>query len=395
MIKKVKAFLDSKEHLFEKGGKFEKLYPLYEAAHTIHFSPTTTTKKGPNIRDFLDTKRYMILVVIALIPCTLFGLYNAGYQSQLASGLSLGPLAVTLAGAKAFLPILLMSYAIGGIWEVIFAVTRKHEINEGFLVTGLLFPLTLPPTIPLWQVAIGISFGVVVGKELFGGTGKNFLNPALTARAFVYFSYPAYLSGEVWTFLQTGKDKLIDAYSGATPLAIAAITEAPNSAINALQSAGYSFEKLFWGLYQGSIGETSVFCILLGAGLLILTGIGSWRIMAGCVLGGVGMTLLFNAFAGPSVLPFLAVGPVWHLLFGSFAFGTVFMATDPVSAPDLNPSKWVYGILIGVLTIIIRVVNPAYPEGVMLAILLMNVFAPLIDAMMLKKRLKRRIPNVV
>ena len=230
--------LISYEHLFEKGGKFEKLYPLYEAVLTIHFSSTETTKKGAHIRDALDTKRFMILVVIALIPTTIFGIYNAGFQSYLSAGQNASIIECFIQGAIIFLPILLTSYAVGGFWEVLFAITRKHEINEGFLVSGLLFPLTLPPAIPLWQVALGISFGIVIGKEIFGGTGKNFLNPALTARAFVYFSYPAYLSGEVWTSFMSGS--AVASYSSATPLGIAANTEQPMNAMDAIQSAGFS-----------------------------------------------------------------------------------------------------------------------------------------------------------
>ena len=385
--------LISYEHLFEKGGKFEKLYPLYEAVLTIHFSSTETTKKGAHIRDALDTKRFMILVVIALIPTTIFGIYNAGFQSYLSAGQNASIIECFIQGAIIFLPILLTSYAVGGFWEVLFAITRKHEINEGFLVSGLLFPLTLPPAIPLWQVALGISFGIVIGKEIFGGTGKNFLNPALTARAFVYFSYPAYLSGEVWTSFMSGS--AVASYSSATPLGIAANTEQPMNAMDAIQSAGFSLWDCFIGLIPGSIGETSVLFCLVGAAILIGTGVGSWRTMLSCVFGAVFMAGLFNLVATESTIPFLEVTPIWHLLIGSFAFGAVFMATDPVSSPDLNLSKWIYGFLIGVLTVIIRTVNPAYPEGVMLAILLMNVFAPLIDYYVAENKVKKRVPNVI
>lgn len=380
--------------LFEKGGKLSSLYPIYEAVLTIHFSSTETTKKGAHVRDGLDTKRFMILVVIALIPATLFGIYNIGLQSFAAAGQPASIVACFLKGSWVFLPILLTSYAVGGLWEVIFAVVRKHEINEGFLVSGLLFPLTLPPTIPLWQVAIGISFGIVVGKEIFGGTGKNFLNPALTARAFVYFSYPAYLSGSVWTSVASGTPA-VSSYSMATPLGVAANTAQPLQVVDAMQSAGFTLFDAFVGLIPGSVGETSVLMCLIGAVLLIATGVGSWRTMVSCVAGAVTMSLVFNALASSTTIPFLAMPPIWHLLIGSFAFGAVFMATDPVSSPDLNASKWVYGFLIGVLTVIIRAVNPAYPEGVMLAILLMNVFAPLIDYYVAQGKAKKRIPNVV
>ena len=381
------------EDLFEKGGKYEKLYPIYEAALTIHFSPTDTTEKGAHIRDGLDTKRFMILVVIALVPCVLFGIYNAGYQSLLSSGQTPALVDSIIKGSIIFFPILLTSYVVGGFWEVLFAVIRKHEINEGFLVSGLLFPLTLPPTIPLWQVALGISFGIVIGKEIFGGTGKNFLNPALTARAFVYFSYPAYLSGEVWTKFMANSP--VGSYSSATPLGIAANTAQPINVVEAIQSSGYSLWNCFLGLIPGSIGETSVICILIGASLLIATGVGSWRIMLSSVIGGVFMACVFNFFASDSTIPFLSLNAIWHLFIGSFAFGVVFMATDPVSAPDLNMSKYIYGFLIGVLTIIIRTVNPAYPEGIMLAILLMNVFTPLIDYYVTEFKIKKRIPNVI
>ncbi|MBT5856626.1 NADH:ubiquinone reductase (Na(+)-transporting) subunit B [bacterium] len=395
-MKWLKDKLDAQEKHFVSGGKLEKLYPLFEAVHTIHFSTTAVTKIGAHIRDSLDTKRYMIIVVMALLPTMGFGVYNAGLQTQLAGGLSTDTLSSVLQGLKIFLPILLVTFAVGGFWEVIFAVFRGHEINEGFLVSGMLFPLIVPPTIPLWQVALGISFGVVVGKEVFGGTGRNFLNPALTGRAFLFFSYPAYMSGDaVWTLVSVAKDRVVDTFSGATPLAIAAQVEAPNSVVGVLTEQGFSLSNLFWGTYAGSIGETSVFCILLGAALLIATGIGSWRVMVGSVLGGVLMTTVFNVFSGPTNLPFLHLGPLWHLMMGGFMFGIVFMATDPVSAPDLKASKWVYGLLIGILAIIIRTINPAYPEGVMLAILLMNVFAPLIDHVVLQRKVKKRIPNVI
>lgn len=384
--------LKSVEHLFETGGRLALFYPIYEAALTIHFSPTDTTKRGAHVRDGLDTKRFMILVVIALAPCVIFGIFNTGYQALASTGAVPGVIASMTKGTLIFVPILLTSYVVGGFWEVFFAVVRKHEINEGFLVSGLLFPLTLPPTIPLWQVALGISFGIVIGKEIFGGTGKNFLNPALTARAFVYFSYPAYLSGNVWTAFSATP---VSSYTSATPLGIAANTVQPMPLTDALVSSGYSIWQCFLGLMPGSIGETSVVCVLLGAGLLVLTGVGSWRTMVSGVLGVSVMAGVFNLFASPSTIPFLSMSPVWHMVIGSFAFGIVFMATDPVSSPDLNASKWIYGFLIGGLTVIIRTINPAYPEGVMLAILLMNVFSPLIDYYVGEAKLKKRVPNVI
>ena len=389
LYKRIKKY----EHLFEKGGKFETFYPIYEAALTIHFSPTNTTKKGAHVRDGLDTKRFMILVVIALTPCIIFGMFNAGYQAILATGQTPTFIDAMIKGTIIFMPILLTSYAVGGFWEVFFAIVRKHEINEGFLVSGLLFPLTLPPAIPLWQVALGISFGIVIGKEIFGGTGKNFLNPALTARAFVYFSYPAYLSGDVWTkFMANGP---VASYTSATPLGIAANAAQPMNVVSAIENAGYSIWSCIIGLIPGSIGETSVICVLLGAALLIGTGVGSWRTMLSAVVGGVFMATIFNIFASDSTIPFLGLNAIWHMVIGSFAFGVVFMATDPVSSPDLNLSKIIYGFFIGVLTIIIRTINPAYPEGVMLAILLMNVFAPIIDYYVTEFKVKKRIPNVI
>ena len=395
MIKKLKQFFDDTEVHFEKGGKLERFYPLHEAGKSFHFSPETVTKVGANIRDFVDTKRYMILVVIALLPSLLFGMYNAGYQSQLVHNLSVDFMSSFVMGLKIFMPMLIVTYAVGGAIEALFAIVRRHEINEGLLVTGMLFPLTLPPTIPLWQVAIGIAFGVIIAKEVFGGTGKNFLNVALTSRAFVYFSYPSFLSGDVWTFVKGSKDQLIDSYTGATSLAVAAAAPVGADAVQALNDAGFGLSELFWGLIPGSIGETSMVCILLGAVILLVTRIASWQIMAGSVVGLFGMTWILNATATASHIPFFMVPPEYQLLMGSFAFGAVFMATDPVSAPDLVLSKWLYGLGIGAFTVIIRVMNPAYPEGVMLAILLMNVFAPLMDYYVRERRVKKRIPNVI
>lgn len=390
----LKKLMDKQEDMFLPGGKLEKFYPLFEAGQSFLFNPKTKTRKGPHIRDSLETKRFMSTVIIALLPCTLFGIYNAGVQSLSAVGDSLSFIATFFTGLKIVLPIILTSYAVGGLWEALFAIVRKHEINEGFLVTGLLFPLTLPPTIPLWQVALGITFGVVIGKEIFGGTGKNFLNPALTARAFLYFAFPARMSGEVWTRIADSGSSVVDGFSGATALSVAAAVPAQQSAVDALIQRGLGFYDMFVGFTAGSIGETSTFMILIGALILLLTGVGSWRTMAGCVAGLFGMTFIFNLFLG-DVTPYLALSPKWHLVMGGFAFGTVFMATDPVSSPDLHLSRWIYGVLIGALTVIIRVINPAYPEGIMLAVLLMNVFAPLIDHYVLKSQLKKRIPNVL
>lgn len=370
--------------LFGKGGKFEKLYPFYEAGDTFLLSPGERTKSGPHVRDSLDLKRTMITVVIALLPCTLFALFNTGYQEiRATTDPTLGPLDVNLAralylGLLSFLPIYIVTVAVGGLLEAMFAVIRKHEINEGFLVTSLLFPLTLPPDIPLWQVGLGIAFGVVIGKEVFGGTGMNILNPALSGRIFLYFAYPAQISGDlVWI---GDPASWVDGFSGATPLATLAASQGD------LSQLAYSWSDAFWGFMPGSIGETSVAACLFGAFVLLFTKIGSWRIMAGCVLGGLGMTLLFNALGdGYHDVPFH-----WHLVVGSFAFGTVFMATDPVSATQTNTGRWIYGLGIGSLTILVRVINPAYPAGIMLAIIFMNVFAPLIDYYVVRANIRRR-----
>jgi len=388
-------WFEKTEKHFEKGGKYEKFYPFFEAFQSFAFSTKNVTKSRVHVRDSLDTKRYMALVILSLKPALAFGIYNAGYQAFKAAGLPLEFVPVFLHGLKLVLPLIIVSYAVGLFWEFIFAVVRGHEVNEGFLVTGLLYPLILPPTMPLWQAAVGITFGVIVGKEVFGGTGRNFLNPALTARAFVFFAYPAQLSGEVWTNLNLAKDRLVDGYSGATALAVAAAAPSNTNPETALLDAGFTLKDMFFGLVPGSIGETSMLFILLGAGLLLITGVGSWRTMLGSLIGAVGMVLIFNAFAGPNSLAIFHLSPAWHLTMGGFAFATVFMATDPVSSPTLANSRFFYGLCIGVLGVIIRCANPAYPEGWMLAILLMNVFAPLIDHVNLQRKLKRRIPNVI
>ncbi len=393
----LKDLLHSKEHLFLKGGKLEKFYPLYEAKESFLFTPRTVTDTNVHVRDSLDSKRLMITVVIALIPCLLFGAYNVGFQEAKAAGEAVDNwLPLFMNGMITIMPIIVTSYAVGGIWEVLFAVTRGHEINEGFLVTGLLFPLTLPPTIPLWQVAMGISFGVVVGKEIFGGTGMNVLNPALTARALLYFSYPVQISGDkVW--ILTNPEKMVDGFSGATALSVAASTAPGSTAGETLQAFSYSsFDtaSLFYGLIPGSIGETSALCILIGAAILILFGVGSWKIMAAVAIGAAGTAFGLNALAGPNLPGILSLTPADHLVTGGLLFGAVFMATDPVSAARTETGKWIYGILIGILTILIRVWNPAYPEGAMLAILFMNIFAPLIDHYVVQANVKRRMNRV-
>lgn len=370
--------------LFGKGKPLEKLYPFYEAIDTFLLTPGKRTTKAPFVRDSIDLKRVMISVVIALIPCIIMGIYNTGYQIQIAKGLvpTLG--SCFWLGALKVLPIIMVTYAVGGFWEGLFSVIRRHDINEGFLVTGILYALILPPTIPLWQVAVGISFGVVIGKEIFGGTGMNVLNPALTARTFVFFAYPAQMSGDaVWA--------AIDGFSQATPLAVIAIAEKGTSAVAALTQAGYTFKDVFLGFIPGSIGETSTLACLIGLAFLLITRIASWRIVAGCAIGLTAMSMVFFLFRGESSLAFFSLPPYWHMVLGGFAFGSIFMATDPVSSSATETGKWIYGILIGILVVLIRMVNPAYPEGVMLAILFMNVFAPLIDHFVVQQNVKRRL----
>ncbi|MCO4781515.1 MAG: NADH:ubiquinone reductase (Na(+)-transporting) subunit B [Candidatus Cloacimonetes bacterium] len=376
-------FEKTRKDLFGPGKPLEKFEPGYDAAETFLFSPVHTTKKGPHVRDAVDTKRYMSMVIAALIPALIFGIYNAGYQAQLATSQSIDCASCFIEGLKLVVPLIILSYAVGGTWEAIFAVVRKHPINEGFLVTGLLFPLILPPTIPLWQAAIGISFGVVIGKEVFGGTGMNVLNPALVARAFCFFSYPGKMSGDnVWVHI-SDPAKMVDGFSGATPLAIAAAhtkTAATDpNVVEALTAKGFSFMAMFSGLIPGSIGETSTVAILLGALFLAIVGVASFRTMIACVFGAMVTGLIFYNFAPASAAGIYHLPPHLHLVMGGFAFGCVFMATDPVSSAATNTGKLIYGFGIGVLAVLIRTVNPAYPEGMMLAILFMNVFAPLID----------------
>lgn len=369
--------------LFEKGKPLAKFYPLYEATDTFLFTPGKTTRGGPHVRDAIDIKRVMIFVVIALIPCIVMGIYNTGYQMELAKNLPHSFWGAMAAGAWKALPIIIVTYMAGGFWEVLFAVTRKHEINEGFLVTGILFALTLPPTIPLWQVAVGISFGVVFGKEIFGGTGMNVFNPALVARAFVFFAYPAQMSGSnVWV--------AVDGFTRATPLAVAKEAARGQDVIAYLQQHGYNLNNMFMGFIPGSIGETSALACLLGLIFLLVTRVASWRTVAGCVLGLVAMSGVFNLLSGPDRLAIFALPPYWHLVMGGFAFGAVFMVTDPVSSAATQTGRWIYGFLVGVMVVLIRVVNPAYPEGTMLAILFMNAFAPLIDHYVLQHHIKMR-----
>ncbi|MAW39654.1 MAG: NADH:ubiquinone reductase (Na(+)-transporting) subunit B [Kiritimatiellaceae bacterium] len=385
--------------LFEKGGKFENLYPLFEAGDTFARTPGDVTKGAPHVRDSIDQKRLMIFVIYALTPCILFGIWNAGHQFNVHNNVE-GATFLTdmIRGSLMVLPIIFTSYLVGGICEVTFAIIRKHEINEGFLVSGMLFPLTLAPTTPLWQVALGIAFGIVIGKEIFGGVGYNVLNPALTGRAFLFFAYPAQISGDqVWVG-SASKAPLVNQIMGytstttdgvtmATPLGVAASTEGV-SAQTALADAGYNLSNMISGVIPGSIGSTSVIAILLGLGYLMITGVASSRIIFSGIAGAAAMGALFNLL--PLNDSFAALPFYYHLVMGGFLFGIVFMATDPVSAAASNRGKIIYGFLIGVLTVIIRVANPAYPEGIMLAILFMNVMAPMIDHYVVQGHIKQR-----
>jgi len=394
-MKIIKNIFDKKRHHFATGGKLEKFKPLFEATETFFFIPGIPTVIDSHVRDHLDVKRFMSIVVLALMPPLFFGIYNAGYQSHLASGLPLNLSAVVFRGLFIVLPIILVSYAVGFFWEIMFAVIRKKPISEGLLVTGLLFPLTLPPTIPLWQVAIGISFGVVIGKEVFGGTGRNILNPALTARAFIFFAYPGKMSGDaVWVSVSRAGERVVDAFSGATPLSISTLAESHEKIEMLLVEGNYTFAKLFLGNYPGSIGATSALLCLIGATVLIFMGIASYRTIIGGVLGVLFTGFLLNFLAIDSSMAWLSLNPFYHLVMGGFAFGITYMATDPVSSPGMNKAKWIYGFAIGTLTVLIRVFNPAFSEGVMLSILFMNLFAPLLDHIEIKLRLKKRIQNV-
>jgi Na+-transporting NADH:ubiquinone oxidoreductase subunit B len=347
------------------------------------------------IRDCLDVKRYMGSVVFILLPLLAFGIFNAGYQSLSASGISPDFMNVVWSGLLIVMPMVIVSYVIGFAWEILFASVRKHDISEGLFVSAMLFPLTLPPTTPLWMVALGITFGIVIGKEIFGGTGRNFLNPALTGRAFIFFAYPTSMSGDaVWTALAAGTTAPVDSFSGATPLTVAAATKGGVSVHQALTDAGYTLSKLFFGLYPASVGASSTLLCLVGAVILMMMGIASYRIIFGDIIGILATGFLLNWIATDNSLPYLSMNPFYHLLMGGTAFGIAFMTTDPVSAPDLNKARWIYGFCIGALTVVIRVFNPAFPEGIMLAILFMNVFAPLLDHFEVKFLLNKRIPNV-
>ena len=393
MVKLVESVHSRMRPLFEKGGRLHLFFPIFEAADTFALTPPDVTAGAPHVRDGLDMKRTMMFVVFALVPCTLWGIFNAGYMYNTVNMVA-GATWIThlLRGAQIVLPIIFVSYAVGGFWEVLFAIIRKHEINEGFLVTGLLFPLTLPPTIPLWQVAVGISFGIVIGKEIFGGTGFNILNPALTARCFLYFAYPAQISGDkVWAVVRDWSHTA-DGFSGATSLAAAKATPAGTTVFQALADAGFTLKSMIIGLEPGSIGETSVICILLGVAVLVFSGIGSWRIIAGGILGTAITAFAVNSLPASlrAASPALDLPFYYDLAMGGMFFGIVFMATDPVSAAATTTGKWIYGFLVGFLTVTIRAFNPAYPAGNMLAIIFSNIMAPLIDHVVLQVHIKRR-----
>ena len=395
----LRQILDKMEPHFHKGGKYEKWYALYEAADTIFYTPPSVTATTSHVRDGIDLKRMMITVWLCAFPAMFFGMWNIGFQANTymaetgaVMGNDLRSIVISMLagndassiwdnmiyGATYFVPIYFVAFAVGGFWEVLFAMVRGHEVNEGFFVTSILFALILPPDIPLWQVALGISFGVVIGKEIFGGTGKNFLNPALTGRAFLFFAYPSEISGDaVWT--------AVDGFSGATTLGIAAV--------GGMEAVTVEWMDSFVGTVQGSIGETSVVAILIGGAVLLATKIASWRIVSGVMLGMVATSLMFNMI-GSDTNPMFAMPWHWHLVVGGFCFGMIFMATDPVSASMTNQGKWAFGALIGIMVVLIRVVNPAFPEGMMLAILFANLFAPLIDHAVTQANIKRRLARV-
>lgn len=395
----LRKILDNMEHHFQEGGRFQKYYALFEVFDTFLYSPGSITKSTAHVRDGVDLKRIMITVWLAAFPAMFYGMYNLGFQATdaMAAGQGVdswrGWLIELLGGYDAssiwdcfwygavfFLPIYIVTFLSGITWEIIFAIKRGHEVNEGFFVTSILFALTCPPDIPLWQVALGISFGVVIGKEVFGGTGKNFLNPALTGRAFLYFAYPAQMSGDaVWT--------AVDGYTGATALAVVA-----SDGMAAVQEQ-WSWMEAFLGSVPGSVGETSTLAIFIGGVLLLLTRVASWRIIAGVMLGMIALSSLFN-MVGSDSNPAFGMPWYWHLVTGGFAFGMIFMATDPVSAAMTNTGKWAFGILIGLMTVLIRVINPAFPEGIMLAILFANLFAPLMDHFVVQANVKRRLARV-
>ena len=379
-MKGLRKYLDNIKPHFSKGGRFAALHSTFDAFETFLFVPNTTAKSGVHMRDAMDMKRTMIIVVLSLVPALLFGIWNTGYQHYLTLGQDAAFWTCVWHGFVRVLPIIIVSYVTGLTIEFIAAQIRGHEVNEGFLVTGMLIPLVLPVDIPLWMVALATAFAVILGKEVFGGTGMNIWNPALLARAFLFFAYPAHISGSMVWISGLAEMPGIDATTGATALGVAATGG----------TVSYSLLESFIGAIPGSIGETSTLAILIGAALLIFTGVGSWKVMFSVAAGGYLMALLFNVVGAESSNGLMHIPALQHLCLGGFAFGAVFMATDPVSASRTETGKWVYGFLIGVLAILIRVINPAYPEGMMLSILLMNTFAPLIDYFVVDANIKRR-----
>ncbi len=376
-MKALRNFIDKQKPHFEKGGKFQKFNSAFDSVETLFYVPDKVTKAGSHFRDAIDMKRTMIVVFIALIPALLFGMWNIGYQHFLSMGEAPDFWTMFFYGFWKVLPIIVVTYGVGLGLEIVFAQIRNHEVNEGFFVSGLLIPMIVPPETPLWQIAVAVAFAVIFGKEVFGGSGMNIVNPALTARAFLFFAYPSDMSGEkVWI------SEMADTYSGATPLGNALVGNFDNMP---------SQWEMFMGLLPGSIGETSTLMILIGALILLVTGIGNWRIMLSVFAGGYVMGLLFNLWG---LNDYMNMDPLNHLLLGGFAFGAVFMATDPVTAAQTNKGMYIYGFLVGVIAILIRVFNPAYPEGVMLSILLMNVFAPLIDHYVIESNIKKRLKRL-
>ena len=381
-MKLFKNILESLKPPFEKGGKFEKLWPLFDGFETFLFVPGHSTKKGAHIRDGIDLKRTMITVVLALVPCLLFGMWNVGFQHYSAVGEDAQFLDMFLYGALKVLPLIIVSYGVGLGIEFVFCIKNGHAIQEGFLVSGILIPLIMPVEVPLWMVAVATAFAVVFGKEVFGGTGMNILNPALTARAFLFFAYPTKMSGDkVWVALDGMKT--VDGYSGATALG--------NAVAQGVKGIPSLMDSMI-GWIPGSVGETSVIAIVIGAGILIYSGIGSWRIMLSMLIGGYVMGMIFNLLGVNNA--YMQIPAVHQLMLGGFFFGMVFMATDPVSASQTITGKWIYGFVCGVLGILIRVVNPAYPEGIMMAILFMNVMAPLIDHYVVEGNIKKRLKRI-
>ena len=378
----LRNLVDRIKPTFEKGGKLGFLHSTFDAFETFLFVPNTVTRSGAHVRDCVDLKRVMIMVVLALVPAMLFGIWNTGYQHSLAFGLEWGFWDIVLYGLIKVLPLYIVSYLVGLGIEFVSAQIQGHEVNEGYLVSGMLIPLIVPVDVPLWMLAIAVAFAVIIGKEVFGGTGMNIWNPALLTRAFLFFSYPSKMSGDaVWVGgLEKNAAQVVDGFTGATPLA------APS--IDGLNSAGYSLCDMIIGTIPGSVGETSVIAILLGAILLIWTGVASWKIMFSSVVGGLAIGYLGYAI-GATDLP-----GYYQLVMGGFLFGTVFMATDPVTSAQTECGKWIYGFLIGALAVTVRIWNPGYPEGMMLAILLMNTFAPLIDHYVIEGSIKRRAKKV-